>query len=196
MSTAFRALTFAVALLALAGGCRSMTGRTAGETIDNKMIVGEVKTKLSADRIHNLTWVNVDANDGVVYLTGNARTAEEKARATEIAQRVKGVRRVVNNIEVNTPAGTAGTSQPRATAPASGRTSSATAPAASPATTSPARSSASSLTGEVTSVDQSSGDVTLRLSDGSSAQLRLPAASVRNVNTGDRLSVSVSTPSR
>jgi hyperosmotically inducible protein len=196
MNTAFRAFTLAVALIALTAGCRSMTGRSAGEIVDNKTTVAEVKTKLAADKLHNLTWVNVDANDGVVYLTGNARTAEEKARATEVAQRTKGVKHVVNNIVVNESSTTAGTKQPRASAPSNGRSTASTAPAASPATTSAARPGASSLTGEVTSVDQSSGDVTLRTTDGNSVQLRLPAASVQSVRIGDRLSVSVSTPSR
>jgi hypothetical protein len=58
------------------------------------------ETKLAAEQIQNLTWVNVDTNEGVVYLTGNAKTPEAKAHATEIAQRVDGVERVVNDIHV------------------------------------------------------------------------------------------------
>jgi hyperosmotically inducible periplasmic protein len=174
MSTTFKTLAVAVALIATASGCRTMTGRTAGQQVDNKTTVATVKAKLVADRLQNLTWVNVDANDGVVYLTGNAKTAEQKARATELAQRVHGVERVVNNIVVN--ASDADT---------------ASAPAASPATTS-SRAGSGTISGEVVNVDHGTGDVTLRMaSGGSDMQLRLPPSSVRNVKVGDHLSVSV-----
>ena len=119
----FSAVALAVALLVLVGGCRSMTGRSAGQVMDNKMTLASVKTKLAAEQIQNLTWVNVDTNEGVVYLTGNAKTPEAKAHATEIAQRVDGVERVVNDIHVT------GTEQARSpAAPTS-------AAAASPAST-------------------------------------------------------------
>jgi hyperosmotically inducible protein len=102
MKTTFRALAVAVALIALASGCRTLTGRTAGQIVDNKKTVATVKARLVADRVQNLGWVHVDANDGVVYLIGNAETAAQKARATELAQQTHGVKRVVNNIVVNT----------------------------------------------------------------------------------------------
>jgi hypothetical protein len=47
------------------------------------------------------------------------------------------------------------------------------------------------------SVDQATGDVTLRMAGGGSdMQLRLPPSSVRNVKVGDRLSVSVNAVAR
>ena len=177
MRTTSTALAVVAALLVLTGGCRSMTGRTAGELVDNKLVQAKVKTKLAAAQLRNLSWVNVDVNDRVVYLTGNARTAEDKARATEIAQRVRGVDRVVNDIHVNT-------------ATAGARSA---APAASPRT---ATASASALTGEVVKVDQGSGAVTVRMADGSDVELRLPSSSVRDVRPGDRLSVSINAGSR
>src|SRR3954470_23100380 len=127
MKTSFKALAIAVALIAAASGCRSLTGRTAGEFIDNKTTVATVKAKLVGDRVQNLTWVNVDANEGVVYLTGNAETAGQKTRATELAQQTHGVKRVVNNIVVNsgtsetatTPARPAAAAMPSSTAPSS-----------------------------------------------------------------------------
>jgi len=195
MRTTFKTLAVAVALIAAASGCRTMTGRTAGQTVDNKTTVATVKAKLVADRIQNLGWVNVDANEGVVYLTGNAQTAEQKARATELAQQVHGVKRVVNNIVVNTPkADTA--SAPARPAAASSSARSSTSPAASPATTS-VRAGSGTISGEVVSVDQGSGDVTLRMAGGGSdMQLRLPPSSVRNVKVGDHLSVSVNAVTR
>jgi hyperosmotically inducible protein len=198
-------------LIAGAGGCQTFTGRTAGEIMDNKTIVGTVKTKLVRDRLQNLTWVNVDAKNGVVYLTGNVETAAQKARATELAEETRGVTRVVNDIVVNTSPATA--SAPARTAPAASATSrpappaatssnasatarsSATSPAASPATTTSSAASGT-ISGEVVTVDQGTGNVTLRMAGGSDVQLRLPPSSVRNVKPGDRLSVSVSSVAR
>jgi hyperosmotically inducible protein len=213
MKTTFKALAVGVALLAAAGGCRSLTGRSAGEIFDNKTIVGTVKTKLVRDRLLNLTWVNVDAKDGVVYLTGNAKTAAEKARATELAEETRGVKRVVNDIVVNNArtetasapartapvASTSSRTAPAASAPSSTSStarSSTAQPAASPATTTSSRAATGTIVGDVVTVDQGTGNVTLRMAGAGDVQLRLPPSSVRNVRPGDRLSVSVSSVAR
>jgi hypothetical protein len=47
-----------------------------------------------------LTPVNVDTRQGVVELNGTVDTNAAKLRATELAQQVDGVRRVVNNLKV------------------------------------------------------------------------------------------------
>jgi hyperosmotically inducible periplasmic protein len=204
MKTTVKVLAVGIALIATTSGCRSFTGRSLGEIFDNKTMVGTVKTKLVRDRVQNLTWVNVDAKDGVVYLTGNAETAAQKARATELAQETNGVKRVVNDIVVNS-ARTDSASASARPAPAASTTSSSasstarsstTSPAASPATTSSSRASAGTITGEVLTVDQGTGNVTLRMAGGSDLQLRLPPSSVRNVKPGDRLSVSVNSVAR
>ena len=169
----------AAKLIVAASGCSTFTGRTAGEIWDNKNAAGTVKTKLVRDRMQNLTWVNVDAHNGVVYLTGNVDTAAQKARATELAAETPGVRRVVNDLVVN-----------------SAKADTASAPAASPTTTTSTSSAGSgTLSGEVVTVDHGTGNVTLR-SSGSDFQLRLPPASVTNVRPGDRLSVSVNSAAR
>lgn len=198
MNTTVKVLAIAVALIATTSGCRSFTGRSAGEIFDNKTIVGTVKTKLVRDHLQNLTWVDVDAKDGVVYLTGNAQTAAQKARATELAAETRGVKRVVNDIVVTS--GDVDTAKaPAASASSSASStarSSTTAPSASPATTSASRSAAATITGEVVTVDQGTGSVTLRMASGSDMQLRLPPSSVRNVKPGDRLSVAVNAVAR
>jgi len=173
-----KVVAVAVALTAVFGGCRTMTGRSAGELMDNAATTASVKAKLTADRLANLTWVDVDANNGVVYLTGNAATAAQKQRATEIAMRANGVKQVVNNIVVN-PAG-------KSRAATSDQPSSS--PSASPAS--------APMTAEVVSVDHASGDVSLRMTDGRDLQLRLPPESLANVRAGDRVSVTVSPVAR
>jgi hyperosmotically inducible protein len=48
----------------------------------------------------NFTRVDVDTERGVVNLSGVVQTAEQKARAAEIARQVNGVKRVNNNLQV------------------------------------------------------------------------------------------------
>ena len=202
MKTTLKVLATAVALIGAASGCQTLTGRTVGELVDNKTAQAAVKAKLVGDRLQNLPWVHVDANDGVVYLTGNAETAVQRERATELALQTHGVRRVVNNIVVNSArdSATADTasapSRPAAASASSSARSSAPAPSASPATTASARAGSGSVSGEVVTVDQATGDVTLRTAGASDLQLRLPPSSVKNVKPGDRLSVAVNAIAR
>ncbi len=95
-----KTLVVMVAVLAVLSGCRSMTGKSAGTNIDDASITTAVKSKLVADKVSNLTRVNVDTNNGTVYLNGTVESAEQRARAEQIAREAKGVRNVVNNLQV------------------------------------------------------------------------------------------------
>jgi hypothetical protein len=88
-----------LAMLAMAG-CQTMTGRTAGRYADDGKITTEVKAKLAADRLSNLTRVGVTTTNGVVYLTGVVDSPDRAARAVQIAQTVPGVRQVVDEMQV------------------------------------------------------------------------------------------------
>jgi len=77
-----------------------MTGKSAGTNIDDASITTAVKSKLVADKALNLTRVHVDTNNGTVYFNGTVETPEQKARAEEIAREAKGVRSVVNNLQI------------------------------------------------------------------------------------------------
>ena len=90
---------FFVVLGVLAAGCSS-TGKTVGESVDDKTILASVKSKLVAEKPANLTRVNVDVSQGTVYLSGNVESAEQKVRAGRLAQETHGVKTVVNNLEV------------------------------------------------------------------------------------------------
>ena len=96
----FRSMLVLTLLVAVTAGCTVMTGKSAGENVDDATITAQVKTKLAAEKPATLTKVDVDTNKGTVYLTGNVENAAIKARATEIAQAVSGVRDVVNNLNV------------------------------------------------------------------------------------------------
>ena len=91
----------AVALLAVAlSGCQAMTGRTAGRNMDDARISTAVQTTLTSDKASNFTRIDVDTTNGVVYLNGTVQSAEQKARAEQLAGRVDGVKKVVNNLQV------------------------------------------------------------------------------------------------
>jgi hyperosmotically inducible periplasmic protein len=163
-------------------GCRSMTGQSLGTNIDNKTTTATVKTKLAADKLQNLTWVDVDTNDGTVYLSGMAATAEQRARAEDIAQSVEGVKRVVNNIQVSSRAASSGQTSPGTMGAQSGHQQSVS---ASPAVGLAGRHM---MTGEVTSIDHNTGQVSLRTSE-ADLRLHFPPPAIANVKEGDRMTV-------
>ena len=100
MVRAFKKLTATVAFLLLIAGCQAMTGETAGQNIDDGTLTTYVKTALAGERINTLTRVGVETNNGIVVLTGEVETAQEKSRAGTVAAQVKGVRQVTNNLQV------------------------------------------------------------------------------------------------
>ena len=100
MTRAFKTIAIVLMLTSLVAGCRSMTGKSAGENIDDGTITASVKSKLVADKASNMTRVNVDTNNATVYLNGTVESPEQKARAEQLAWQVKGVKSVVNNLQV------------------------------------------------------------------------------------------------
>jgi hyperosmotically inducible protein len=87
-------------LVIAATACQSMTGRSTGTNIDDAGITASVKSKLVADKAANLTRVDVDTNNGTVYLNGTVESPEQKSRAEQLAWQANGVRSVVNNLQV------------------------------------------------------------------------------------------------
>jgi hyperosmotically inducible protein len=100
---ALNAISLLLVILVLAAGCRSMTGESAGQNIDDATITAQVKAKLAAERASNLTRVSVATADGTVSLTGIVPTVAERARAEEITRQVKGVRSVMNGLQIEKP---------------------------------------------------------------------------------------------
>ena len=93
-------LSMALAFLVPIGGCTSMTGQTAGQYVDDSTITTSVKAKLVADKIANLTRVDVDTTNKVVSLNGVVESPDQKRRAEELAMQVAGVSRVENNLQI------------------------------------------------------------------------------------------------
>lgn len=99
MDRGFRLVAALLVMLSLAA-CSSTTGKTVGENVDDATITASVKAKLVADKPANLTRVDVDTNNATVYLNGVVESAEQKARAEQLARQAKGVKSVVNNLQV------------------------------------------------------------------------------------------------
>jgi len=100
MTSAFRAVAVLVVLVAVVAGCQSMTGKSTGTNIDDATITASVKSKLVGEKASNLTRVDVDTNNGTVYLNGTVDSAEQKTKAEQLAWQAKGVKSVVNNLQV------------------------------------------------------------------------------------------------
>jgi len=99
----FTSVVVLMVMLGLGAGCRSMTGESASQNIDDATITTQVKAKLAAEKVSNLTRVSVATANGNVSLTGVVPTATARARAEEIARGVKGVQGVANNLQVEKP---------------------------------------------------------------------------------------------
>jgi hyperosmotically inducible protein len=100
MTAVSRTVAMLLVLVITAAACQSMTGRSTGTNIDDAGITASVKSKLVADKAANLTRVDVDTNNGTVYLNGTVESPEQKSRAEQLAWQANGVRSVVNNLQV------------------------------------------------------------------------------------------------
>ena len=100
MARAFKRVAVTLAVLFFMTGCQAITGQTMGEQIDDSYITSAVKTNLATDKLVSLTRVEVETNNGVVYLTGQVQTAEQRSHAGSVASKTKGDKRVVNNLQV------------------------------------------------------------------------------------------------
>ena len=96
-----RMLAAGILVLMALSACQSMTGETVGQNIDDTNITAAVKTKLATgEKASTLTRINVDTVRGVVSLNGVVASEQDRARAEQLAGQVGGVRRVINNLQI------------------------------------------------------------------------------------------------
>lgn len=76
----------------------------ATEKLSNKDILDAVENELVFDPIIYTSQVDIQCEDGVITLSGKVDNLLAKERAKQIAETVKGVSAVVNNITVSPPA--------------------------------------------------------------------------------------------
>jgi hyperosmotically inducible protein len=78
-------------------------GSKAKTAVKDSVITTKIKAEMVKDKTVSATHIKVDTNDqGVVSLSGKAKSQAEVDRAVAIAKGVKGVTDVQNNIEIAT----------------------------------------------------------------------------------------------
>ena len=93
-------------ILLFSFGCQSMKSASipvtipAAETAEDQALSKSVRERLLADRKTDLSGVKVTSSDGVVYLTGTVKSLDARQHAISIAWEVRGVKTVVNSLEV------------------------------------------------------------------------------------------------
>jgi hypothetical protein len=87
------------ALLAAAaiGGCQQRR--------DNAAVTADIRREMTREQLPDT--ITVAVADGVANLSGTVRDQDARAKAEDAAEKVSGVKRVVNNIRVTTAAGDA-----------------------------------------------------------------------------------------
>lgn len=75
----------------------------ADKVVSDDMIYDNVRIKLASDAIVKGGALNVDVKQGVVTLAGMVENNRQKDRATKLTKSVKGVKQVVNNLNLKEP---------------------------------------------------------------------------------------------
>lgn len=78
----------------------SASRETVGEKIDDASITSQVKYALLSHKATSALKTKVTTNEGVIVITGEAASDAEKALVTKLAQDVRGVKSVSNNMTV------------------------------------------------------------------------------------------------
>lgn len=98
-----RALAFAAltGLTLIGTGCSVIRGQeTVGSYVDDSATTTAIKAKFVEDKVVSAGSINVETLNGVVQLSGFARSSAEKAQAEQIARSSRNVRSVRNDIIV------------------------------------------------------------------------------------------------
>ena len=96
--TIVRALSWLLIVALLAGTCLALAQQ---ENPDDR-IYDEVRRRLANDPNVKGGAIEVEVRDGVVTLRGRVREEKQRVKAERITRRVKGVKKVVNELRVGT----------------------------------------------------------------------------------------------
>ena len=97
--TVLRAMVVLGAALCLLA-CATTDRRSAEQQAADQAVAAQVQAALQADQKIYARHIDVDANDGVAWLTGWVLSADEEEEAVQTSAAVPGVRRVVDGLEV------------------------------------------------------------------------------------------------
>ncbi len=85
-------------------GTAAVAASTTEKGLSTSVADTQIHAKLTDQFIQNdftlVTAVNITVNDGAVLLTGKIKNPEEKILATKLAWKVRGVREVVNELQI------------------------------------------------------------------------------------------------
>ena len=84
-----------VVLLLLAGVCLA-----ADKPVTDDALYNQVRIKLADDPVVKGGGLQVDVKQGVVTLSGTVELEAQIEKATKVAKKVKGVKQVINHIEL------------------------------------------------------------------------------------------------
>ena len=76
------------------------TDRSAGEVVDDSVVTTKVKAALVSEPTTKARDITVVTREGIVQLSGFVDSAAEKATAAEVAQGVRGVKEVRNDLQI------------------------------------------------------------------------------------------------
>jgi osmotically-inducible protein OsmY len=94
------AAVLAVALVSVVGCASTSKQEGTGEYIDDSVITTKVKAALFEDPVTKAYQINVETYKGVVQLSGFVSSYEEANKAVKLAQGVKGVTSVKNDMRL------------------------------------------------------------------------------------------------
>jgi osmotically-inducible protein OsmY len=90
-----RVVTAMVLLLTLV-----VSALAADKPTDDNYISDSVRSKLASDSVVKGGAIDVDVKDGVVTLKGKVQEAKQKSKAESLAKKVKGVKSVINQLQI------------------------------------------------------------------------------------------------
>lgn len=111
MKETFSKLLIFILLIGVTTGCAAWrdrsaesapTDRGAGTTTrtDDAALTAKVKAKLLSEDVLNGMNIDVDTQNGVVFLNGVVDSQDQKQKAIELAKNTEGVREVEDNLKV------------------------------------------------------------------------------------------------
>ena len=75
-----------------------------GHTVGDRALTAKIKSKMVLDDRVKARAIDIDTSGAVVTLTGIVQSADERERAVRLAQETEGVTKVVDKLQVRTPA--------------------------------------------------------------------------------------------
>ena len=94
-------LAIGICFTPIVGHADSDTTAQAKTYVKDSVITTKIKAKLAEEKIASLAQIKVDTDDnGVVWLSGTAKTKADADKAHSIAHATEGVKSVKNNIKV------------------------------------------------------------------------------------------------